>query len=772
MRTADAFAVDVLCPAADDGAAQEAADRDGYRWQSALGAPFGSHEPWAAPGVLGVEWLLDDPAPQHAFVLPEWDPADPLGPLFEVWFGRYGDYPAAADLRSRFARVAERRAIGIDAPVPALGGLITPIGLTCLDMEYDSDDSTSMIIVVDAADPADLMLLWTARAAGHHVLPWPTAHTSRVRAVAEHWLGAALRGDVLGRSVRGDGLDLGPVIDVVTRHRHIPDELAALLHDLQITAHAVGSVPHALPRRGRHPFLTASVKEFSVPLAPHQRTLTVPMPRVGPTRWRPDRHYAGIVAAHVTFSHVLDAHPDWTPVLPNLRSLSSLLARESAHHPEPFHRPARGGRVCGVLADNSTDEVRLRLINHADILNGLFPGSGWEPCQEVNGRKVTGLIRRLGGISSAAGCEPALWQVLRAASKNADGLVHNQLLGLVGRHRGSWPGPLSTPEDHSDYAKKVVLALQQRGLLEPVAPLHCPGCGGFSAVPAPQLDAHHDCPHCGHRFPLGYLLGSAPRRFDWQFRLADGITRNLMAETRPVMAAATILACYHQQLFPSGMLPSSGGTTMTCQLGVRFRFPAGPREVDLLALLDDGPQPVVVVGEVKGGLSTHPGDLINQDDLDVLTTIQSRLRDQGVECYLLAAVLRDQLEASERDALQALCAQPPTALNDNQGFMHPVLPIVLTGADLNQPEFSDRHPHGWAPHSLPRLAWESCRPQSVALDVAAVLHEGAGRGRRRVRALGSGLGPCPVPLCPRAEGGAGAAPLCSAVPGVAGVVGG
>lgn len=69
--TADAFAVDVPCPTANDCAAQEAADRDGYRWQSALGAPFGSHEPWAAPGVLGAEWLLDDPAPQHALVLPE-----------------------------------------------------------------------------------------------------------------------------------------------------------------------------------------------------------------------------------------------------------------------------------------------------------------------------------------------------------------------------------------------------------------------------------------------------------------------------------------------------------------------------------------------------------------------------------------------------------------------------------------------------------------------------------------------------------------------------
>lgn len=709
LHTAEALAVDVFYPVAGDSAACEVAGQEGYRWKPDHGTPFGSHEPLAAPGVLGVEWLLDDPAPQHAFVLPEWDTADPLGPLFEVWFGHYGDYPAAAELRSRFARVAESRTIGVDAPVPAFEGLVTPIGLTCLDMEYDSDDSTSVIVLVDAADPADLMLLWTARAAGHHVLPWPATHADRVRAVAEQWLRAALREDALGRSVRGDGLDLGPTISVITRHLPIPEDLAVLLDDLGITALPGSSVKHALPRRGRHPFLTASVKEFSVPLAPQQRTLAVPMPPVGPARWRPDRHYAGIVAAHVTFTDVRDVHPGWTPLVPNLRSLSNLLDTQPANHPEPFHRPARGGRVCGVLADSGTDEVRLCLLDNADILNGLFRGSGWQPRQEVNGRKVTGLIRRLGGISSAAGCEPAVWQVLHTASKSADGLVHDRLVGLANKHREHWPGPVSTPDGRASYATKVVLALQQRGLLEPVAPLHCPECRGFTTVPAPRLEAEMTCSHCGRQFPLGYLLGSSPRRFDWHFRLADGITRNLMAETRPVMAAATVLACYHQQLFPAGLLPAVGGTTMTCQLGVSFEFPGGPREVDLVVVLDDGPQPVAVVGEVKGGLSAQPGDLINQDDLAVLTAIQTRLREQGVECYLLAAVLRDHLEPSERDALQRLCAHPPITLNDHQGFVHPVLPIVLTGADLTQPQFSDGHLHWWSRHGLPGLAQESCR---------------------------------------------------------------
>lgn len=709
LRTAEALTVDVFYPVAGDSTARGVADHVGYRWKSDHGTPFGSHQPLAAPGVLGVEWLLDAPAPPYTFVLPEWDIADPLGPLFEVWFGRYGDNPAAAELRSRFARVAESHTIGADAPVPAFDGLITPIGLTRLDLEYDSDDSASMIVLVDAANPADLMLLWTARAAGHHVLPWPVTHADRVHAMAEQWLRAALREDALGRSVRGDGRDLGPTIEVITGHRPVPGDLAVLLRDMGITALPGSSVTYALPRRGRHPFLTASVREFSVPLAPEQRTLALPMPPVGPARWRPDRHYAGIVAAHVTFTEVRGPHPDRTLLVPNLRSLSTLLDAQPANLAEPFHRPVRGGRVCGVLADSGTDEVRLRLLDNADILDGLFRGSGWRPHQEVNGRKVAELAERLGGTGSAAGCEPAVWRVLYAASKSADGLVHDRLVGLAQKHRENWPGPLSAPDGRTGYATNVVLALQQRGLLEPLAPLHCPECGGFTTVPAPRLEADMDCSHCGRRFPLGYLLGSSPRRFDWHYRLSDGITRNLMAETRPVMAAAAILACYHQQLFPADLLPTAGGTTMTCQLGVGFRFPDGPREVDLVVVLDDGPQPVVVIGEVKGGLSTQPGDLINQDDLDVLTAIQTHLRNLGVECYILAAVLRDRLEPTEQDALKRLCTSPPITLNDHQGFMHPVLPIVLTGTDLTQPLFSNGHLHRGARHGLPGLARETCR---------------------------------------------------------------
>ncbi|WP_432034681.1 hypothetical protein, partial [Streptomyces antibioticus] len=191
----------------------------------------------------------------------------------------------------------------------------------------------------------------------------------------------------------------------------------------------------------------------------------------------------------------------WTPLVSNLRSLSNLLDTQPANHPEPFHRPARGGRVCGVLADSGTDEVRLCLLDNADILNGLFRGSGWQPRQEVNGRKVTGLIRRLGGISSAAGCEPAVWQVLHTASKSADGLVHDRLVGLANKHREHWPGPVSTPDGRASYATKVVLALQQRGLLEPVAPLHCPGCSRVQLTSDVRSESEIASRMASDRFP-------------------------------------------------------------------------------------------------------------------------------------------------------------------------------------------------------------------------------------------------------------------------------
>jgi hypothetical protein len=112
--------------------------------------------------------------------------------LFEVWFGSYGAYEAAIELRSRFARVADTCSWGADEAVPDLDGLITPVELTALDVQYDSDDRSTYIVVVDVADPADLMLLWTTRAAGDNVVPWPLTQASRTHHVAELWLHKAL----------------------------------------------------------------------------------------------------------------------------------------------------------------------------------------------------------------------------------------------------------------------------------------------------------------------------------------------------------------------------------------------------------------------------------------------------------------------------------------------------------------------------------------------------------------------------------------------------
>ncbi|MFG2407242.1 hypothetical protein ACGFR8_23455 [Streptomyces brevispora] len=720
FRTADALSVDVFYPVAHDPAAEKLAGTTGYRWDPKQGAPFGSHDELHGPGVLPVEWLLDEPAPHHKFVLPQWDADDPLSPLFEVWFGRYGNYPAAVELRSRFARNAEVRTIGIDETVPDFDRFITPVGLTCLDMQYDSDDCGTYIVLIDVTDPADLILFWTARAAGHRVLPWPTTHGSRVLSAAECWLRNASDEGALARSVRGDGLDLGATITLITRHRRVPDDLAALLQGLKITAAPTCQLTYAAPQRGRHPFLTSSIKEFALPLTPEQTQLVLPMPRVGPARWRPDRHYAGIVAAHVTINSVIPGHPDRTLVLPNLRSLSTLLAQWPANRSEPFHRPARGGRVCGVLADSESDEVRFRLLENADILDAVFKGSNWAPRQEINGRNVTELISKLGGTGSAAGCEPALWGVLHEALKSADGKTQSQLEGMANKHREDWPGPLSSPRDRKGYAKNLILALQGRKLLEPVAPLHCPECQGFIKVQALRLEPHVDCPRCHRQFPLGYALGKAGRKFDWRFQLTGGITKNLITETRPVMATVSVLASYHRELFPTGLFPASSGTTMTCALGITFRLPTGPREVDLVTVLDDGAQPVVVVAEVKGGLGTGPGDLINEDDVGLLTEIQTWLRNQGIECFLLIAVMRDQLEPSERDALEKLCTRPLMGVNVNGPFVRPVLPIVLTGPDLKQPQLSEKHPHRWTCHDgLAGLALASCRrnlrPTSVCL---------------------------------------------------------
>ena len=125
-------------------------------------------------------------------------------------------------------------------------------------------------------------------------------------------------------------------------------------------------------------------------------------------------------------------------------------------------------------------------------------------------------------------------------------------------------------------------------------------------------------------------------------------------------------------------------------------------EVDVAAVLDNRGLPVVVAGEVKHHLKS-----VDANDLHNLGRIQWHFRERGVECFILAGVLRD-LRPEEIAALLEFAHRPPVTL-PSRSSIEPVLPIVLTERDLSVPQFEE-HPTQWAAgDGVVGLARESCR---------------------------------------------------------------
>jgi hypothetical protein len=101
-------------------------------------------------------------------------------------------------------------------------------------------------------------------------------------------------------------------------------------------------------------------------------------------------------------------------------------------------------------------------------------------------------------------------------------------------------------------------------------------------------------------------------------------------------------------------------------------------------------------------------DPIDAKDLNNLGRIQQHLRGKGVECFVLAAVMR-KLRDDETNALRDLARRPPNTLLTGSAI-EPVLPIVLTERNLSATRFEENHPNHWSPaDGIIGLAKESCR---------------------------------------------------------------
>jgi hypothetical protein len=346
--------------------------------------------------------------------------------------------------------------------------------------------------------------------------------------------------------------------------------------------------------------------------------------------------------------------------------------------------------------------VLISALPSTRLFGELISTQGWS-AQQTPGRVfVTRFIDRLGGTQSTIANQPGARAALTEVSRSARGMPSGAIVEAVKKRQGSWPDPLSG--NASGYPAGVFRFLLRQSVLRPVLTVACPYCTASVAFRPEDLVAQMRCEMCLRDFPLGLALGmKRSGRNDWLYPLAGHVGQDRLSEALPVMAVLQVLSSL--DYFRGQMTPYVLGWAIK---GPRLRC-----EVDIAALLDYRGQPAAVIGEVKSRQ-----DSIDANDLNNLGRLQRHIREQGVECFALAAVMRE-LRDEETSALRDFAQRPPTTLPAHSAI-EPVLPIVLTGQNLSATRFGNLHPASWSPaDGLVGLARESCRQN---LDMTGLEH--------------------------------------------------
>jgi hypothetical protein len=305
---------------------------------------------------------------------------------------------------------------------------------------------------------------------------------------------------------------------------------------------------------------------------------------------------------------------------------------------------------------------------------------------------VTRFIERLGGPGSTVANQPGARAALLEVARSERGLPSGAIVHSIKRWKGSWPETLAGDAD--GYPAAVFQFLLRQAILRPVLPVACPYCTSSVAFRPEELGTQMKCEMCLREFPLGLALGmKANGRNDWLYQVAGHVAHERLSEALPVMAALQVLCS--RRYYRESAVPYV--------LGWAVKGPGLDCEVDIAAVLDYRGMPAVIVGEVKSWQ-----DSIDVNDLNNLRRIQQHIRGQGVECFILAAVMRE-LRDDETSALRDFAQHPPCTL-PAESAIEPVLPIVLTERNLSATRFGRDHPNHWSPaDGVVGLAKESCR---------------------------------------------------------------
>jgi ferredoxin-like protein FixX len=242
-------------------------------------------------------------------------------------------------------------------------------------------------------------------------------------------------------------------------------------------------------------------------------------------------------------------------------------------------------------------------------------------------------------------------------------------------------------------AAETFQRLLEDGVFQAGLHVKCPACTITSRYVAEALARELRCPRCGTSFLLAPNLKDA----QWEYQASGFFAHHREHGAIPV--ALTMLRLEHdieeKALFlaPSHTL---SWDDFTC-------------EADFLALSQrhDG-SVVVAVGECKGG-----NEEIDDDDIAKLKAVSDRVREAGIECYLVFSTTRAAFSEREITAFRNYRTQVEEewSLDDRmRGWRRPA-PILLTWNELRSFDaytraVSERLPEPYA-HSLREVAANS-----------------------------------------------------------------
>lgn len=676
-RLAEALALDVLHPLDDADSTKALTDEAGYRWRGgAEWGPFGGSDDAAVrEGLLPIDRLVG-PVPAASWVLRWAD--DDVGALCDVLFGCSASPVEAPAVSPPLSEVLGEG--------DAVSG--SPIARTTAYIEY-LGAAPGVVVVLLGDDPADLVRLWNLRAAGGVVYPWVVGHQDASAIALQKWLNNDSVTAHAGRARRGDGTDIGLLVNISAGQHEGPAEVVRqTVEQLGFTA-AVGQPGLWGGWRGHHPLSTPFERPFNLEVSRDAWHVDIPLPAlplVGESS-----HWPGTVAADIVVHRETESATGRTVSLPALRPLATPID-QLTRDVEQFHRPTGEGRVVAVQAAASA--VTVALIPTMQVFATMLPG---EPTvgQSDDGRFATHFIDRLGGVNSVAASQPAVRQVLYDLS-NADRSSPIPKLIDSARHaRGAWPDLLARQAPR-DYARSVVYGLLDTGLVVPTTSVRCPKCATETDVRPEDLATEMRCAVCRSDLNLGLALAVQGPQNPWRYRLAAHLPPARIRSGLAVMATNAVLRRAHR----AGFAPA-----MPHVFGLTLKLDEWNCEIDLAALIMDGPLTLAVVGEVKGGR-----DQIDATDVGNLQRVQQLLRTAGIETFVMVGTTRRQLEAAEVALLRVACESAPPRLMPH--YLGLALPIVLCGPDLSLPWFDDGHPWRWGSAGdapLAGLGEVSCR---------------------------------------------------------------